>query len=529
MSNRAALYLRSSKDRSDISIDTQRRDLHGLAQTKGLVIVEEFADAVESGKDDDRPGFQAIIRALKDAQRNWEHILVLDTSRIARRQHIAHFFKHECDKKSITIHYRNVPDSDPITGMLLKSILQAMDEWHSLTSRAKGLAGMAENVRQGWRAGGRAPRGYKLDYHATGAIRDGAPVLKSKLMPNDDAPLVAAYLSGRAGGDTRGNLIQRLKLDWPEDSLNPMEWQALTYAGHTVWNVHNERTAADGYKTGEKRRPRAEWVVNENTHPPLITQAQADAILAQLERQKTHRTRATDRPYLLTGMLVTPDGQQWHGEWDKRMNAALYRVGKGKKISARRVDQVIIDQMLVELQSEDVIKLVTKAMRGMLEEPVDGRKIAGAEKKLDALTRKVGKLVDLLTEADGGNAEAYKRTIRQAEAERGVLLEELAEMRQKLQQREAVQSFTLDDTRRLMRLLHDDLQDGVEAGEVQTIKAALGDLIARITLDPVSEDCTITYQIVPPDTGVKLASPRDTQATPVKWESKVTIAPKWAA
>ena len=31
MSNRAALYLRSSKDRSDISIDAQRRALHDLA------------------------------------------------------------------------------------------------------------------------------------------------------------------------------------------------------------------------------------------------------------------------------------------------------------------------------------------------------------------------------------------------------------------------------------------------------------------------------------------------------------------
>ena len=69
--------------------------------------------------------------------------------------------------------YRNVPDADPVTEMLLKSILQAMDEWHSLTSRQKGLAGMAENVRQGWRAGGKAPRGYRLEYQATGTIRDG--------------------------------------------------------------------------------------------------------------------------------------------------------------------------------------------------------------------------------------------------------------------------------------------------------------------------------------------------------------------
>src|SRR5690606_9954092 len=131
-------------------------------------------------------------------------VLTLDTSRIARRRHLALIFEHECDKRGIQIIYRNVPDSDPITGMLLKSILQAMDEWHSLTSKAKGLAGMAENVRQGWRAGGRAPRGYQLEYHPTGAVRDGQHVLKSKLVPDDEAETVAQYLKMRASGKPRG-------------------------------------------------------------------------------------------------------------------------------------------------------------------------------------------------------------------------------------------------------------------------------------------------------------------------------------
>lgn len=43
-----------------------------------------------------------------------------------------------------------------------------------MTSREKGLAGMAENVRAGFRAGGVAPYGYNLERVATGAVRDGA-------------------------------------------------------------------------------------------------------------------------------------------------------------------------------------------------------------------------------------------------------------------------------------------------------------------------------------------------------------------
>jgi hypothetical protein len=132
--------------------------------------------------------------------RAWNHILALDTARVARRQALAILFEeHECRRRGVRILYKSLPEADPITVMLLKSILQTMDEWHSLTSRAKGLAGMAENVRQGWRAGGRAPRGYRLQHEETGAIRDGQPVTKSKLVPGDDALLVCAYLQHLGG------------------------------------------------------------------------------------------------------------------------------------------------------------------------------------------------------------------------------------------------------------------------------------------------------------------------------------------
>ena len=60
INNRAAVYLRSSKDRSDVSIAAQRRDLNDLATERGLIIVEEFIDAVESGKTENRPGFQSL-------------------------------------------------------------------------------------------------------------------------------------------------------------------------------------------------------------------------------------------------------------------------------------------------------------------------------------------------------------------------------------------------------------------------------------------------------------------------------------
>lgn len=292
--NRVALYLRSSKDRSDVSIDAQRRELTELAKQRGLVVVDEFVDAVESGRDENRPGFRRLHEAMRSRSRAWSAVMMLDTSRLARNQWIAAFFEHDAERFDVTVIYKSIPDADPIVSMMLKAIMRAFDVYHSLISKQKGLTGMAENVKQGFRAGGRAPRGYRLVTVSTGAIREGLPVTKTRLEPNEDAPKVSEYLRLRAEGLGRGTLVRRLGLAWPETSLIGMEWNALTYAGHTVWNVHNE-VGTDGYKGGTKRRPRSEWLMKRGTHVALVSDAVAEALLAKLENADKHAPRSAQR------------------------------------------------------------------------------------------------------------------------------------------------------------------------------------------------------------------------------------------
>ena len=200
---KGALYLRSSKDRSDVSIDAQRHELLGLAKSRQIVVVSEFSDAVESGKDDRRPGFQEMLAQLKAKDRKWNCLLALDTSRIARNQYIAHVFHYECEKRNIKVIYAKIPETGEGIDIVIRSIMQAFDQFHGIMSKEKGLAGMAENVRQGFRAGGSAPMGYDLEEFPTGAVRDGVPVTKTKLKPNADAEKIGTYLLLRADGYTR--------------------------------------------------------------------------------------------------------------------------------------------------------------------------------------------------------------------------------------------------------------------------------------------------------------------------------------
>lgn len=130
---KAAIYVRSSKDRADISLEAQRHELEKLASSRSLTIVQSYEDAVESGATEDRPGFIELVRAIKNPQRGWSTLLVYDTSRIARRRYIAQAIKHEAKKRGVQILYAHIPaDLDPISEIVLQSSFEAMDEVHSI-------------------------------------------------------------------------------------------------------------------------------------------------------------------------------------------------------------------------------------------------------------------------------------------------------------------------------------------------------------------------------------------------------------
>jgi site-specific DNA recombinase len=499
---RAALYLRSSKDRSDVSIDAQRRTLGELAKAKNFAIVAEFVDAVESGKDDQRPGFQRLLAAIDDRKRGWDHILVLDTSRIARRRALAILVEERCRRQGITLIFSNLPDADPITDMLLRSILQAFDELHSLTSKSKGLSGMAENVRQGFRAGGRAPRGYRLQREATGAIRDGEPVTKSRLVPADDAAIVRAYLQARARGLPRSRALEIAGAAWPVASLVDMERNARTYAGHTAWNRHAEQDQ-DGYIGGAKHRPESEWVTARNTHAALISDDEAAAILAQLEAKKGRRARTGKRVYLLAGLLHSPDGEAWHGD------QGYYRLGKGgKRVLAEQVDRAALACIMADMASDEMAKQIAERYRLLAQE--QGKKksrLPELRRKLAESEAKATRLADLLAETSA--PDALLRQIERLEGERESLLADIAEAEQEREVSKTLKAITPEQIKRVLIAIMEDLNQH----DPQALKDALGQIVESIKLNPATLEVTGTYR-ASLITGDNMASPGEAEPIP---------------
>jgi DNA invertase Pin-like site-specific DNA recombinase len=456
------------------------------------MIVEEFSDMVLSGKDDQRPGFQALLRQIKDKDRRWNHLLALDTSRIARNQYLAHALHYECEKRGIKILYAKVPETNTVMDVVIRAVMQSFDELHSLMSREKGIAGMAENVRQGWRAGGRAPTGYRLEHIATGALREGEAVTKSRLVPSDDAHKVCTYLQARAAGVSRRQASSEAGITASDSSLIGIEWNALTYAGHTVWNVHTERLPGGGYKGGTKRRPRAEWVIQYDTHAQLISTEQAEAILAHLDtgRAKTYRTKAD---YLLSGLLVTPDGKPWHGDGD-----GSYRVGKGRRISQEAIEAAVVGMLQSDMVSDVFVAELVKEARRMSAPPPDDR-LKPLRSQVTAITVKIGRMAELASESTA--PRPFLEKIEELERQREKIASELQGLEDQQQAAEVFRAIGEKDVRAMLAALAENLQ----AVDREALKELIGGLVERIELCPTALTARLHLKFA---AGDFLASPR---------------------
>jgi site-specific DNA recombinase len=483
--NRAVLYLRSSKDRSDVSIDAQRRALHELAATRSFIIVGEYVDAVESGKDDDRPGFQSLIADIRLSGRTWDHILALDTSRIARRRALGIIFEeHECKRRGVRVVYKSLPESDPITEMLLKSILQAMDEWHSLTSRVKGLSGMAENVKQGWRAGGKAPRGYALETVATGTIREGVPVTKTRLVVGEDSALMQAFLRARARGVPRHRAAKECGLDAAKTSLIDIERNALVYAGHTTWNRQAERVDG-GYVGGSKHRPRSEWVIQKNTHEALITEDEAESILAKIAKTPRRAAKEGSRIYILSGLLKAPDGRLWHGTED------AYRIGSGRRISANSLERDVVAHVMESVKSDEMVEMVAAYYKSMANPAGKANEVATLKRKAAEFEKRINSLTLLLSETTA--PDALLRQIESMEKDRSSALAALAERESEVAALKPLKTITPAAVRATLSALADDMS----AAKPEMLKETLSMIVESVELSPDTFDAVITYRISP--------------------------------
>ena len=515
----AAAYYRSSKDKAEIQIPAQRAETLEFGAANKIKIVEEFSDMEISGSLDEtsRPGLRKLLTALADPDRQWKMILALDTSRLSRDPMLALYVTHQAEKHGVTIKYIKMPiDGNTAFGETMLAVLRAFDRLHSRLSAEKGRGGLETNIEAGFRAGGRAPYGYKLKHHE-GGMRGGVVVTKSTLViDHGPAAKVKAFLTLRAAGVARHEAAKRSKFAKATASLIGIERNALTYAGYTVWNMRKKvKPTRDDTRKRMAWRPREEWQITEKpTHEALITREEAERILAAVDvmnpKPRTSHAREPEK-FILSGLLFTPSGAQWHG--DDHDNA--YRAGpRGRRISARYVEGEILWKLTSDFANPAFLAKTIGEARRM----ADG--IEDDPGQLDAEIRKVeARLANTVGLAADSGSRALVEKVKELEAEVAGLRRDKALWAERSALKARLTTLTEEDLRKTLlatavRRRGDDLD--VEWGWAglgnladlshQELRHILTTLIERIVLDPATRQFDVHYRL--PVTGVQGASPR---------------------
>lgn len=518
----AALYMRSSKDKAEVGLDIQRRELKAFAKEKGYVVAAEFSDMEISGSLDEaaRPGLRQMLAALRDPARGWATVLALDTSRIARDPMIGIYVKRETEKAGVDIRFSKMDiDGDSAFGEMMLNVARSFDRLHARLSSEKGRSGLEANVGKGFRAGGRAPLGYKLQHHETGAMRAGVAVRKSTLiLDKPEAAKVKAFLEARAGGVARTVASTDAGLrDKAVATLVGIERNALTYAGFTVWNQRRKiKPTKEDPRRSMEWRPRAEWVISEEpTHEALITKDEAERLLALHENREVKRVRVYNAAdFLLAGLLFTPDGRQWTGDAHDK----AYRIRKGQRINAPWVESEVLLQVSADLKDKKFLARIVQQARNMADAiRVDPVAIEGDIRKAE---KKLANIVDLVAETGDRTLLAK---MKELETEVAKLRESKATWAERTVLKDRLNTLTEKDINFALAVSGMEIRDGAGSWEgefgfsdehripADQLRRVLNTLVSRITLDPETRVISLHYRLSVPLgklAGTKVASPR---------------------
>ncbi len=495
---KAALYLRSSKDRAEVGTDSQRKELLAFAVKEDLTVADEFSDMELSGSFDEtsRPGFKRLLAAVRE--KKFDVVLAVDTSRIARDPMVSMFFTRECEKSGVDLRYSKLGiDSQTAMGEMVLGVLRQFDRLHARLSADKGRAGQEANLSRGFRAGGRAPIGYKLHHEETGASRGGVAVRKSKLVTDPAlAPRVTAFLKARALGVPRTAAARLAKMEAATASLVGIEKNALTYSGALVWNRSKKhRASREDPRQTMLPRPREEWIIEENKHPAMITRAEAERIIEQVtHRPKTNRV-AKPLESLLTGLLVSPDGPAWHYDGSTKS----YRAGKGKRVNAEWLDGEVLSRIAYDSSRADFVTSVINAARRQ------ARAIISDPKVIDGQLRDVQAKLKRLTDAvaAGNGFSSLRERMAELETEQTRLLAEKGQCAQRAGIKASLLDMTPDHVRWMLSLEAMGAPS-LQGEQRQRVRERLSLLLECISLDPSTRELRLHYRF----TGVKVASPR---------------------
>ena len=126
-----------------------------------MTVINEYCDRAISGKTDNRPSFQRLI---KDSEKgNFDAVIMYTLDRFARNRYDSAIYKAKLKKNGVKVFYAKQPMPDTPEGIILESVLEGYAEYYSENLSRNIKRGLKENALQCIATGGAGlPLGYTV-------------------------------------------------------------------------------------------------------------------------------------------------------------------------------------------------------------------------------------------------------------------------------------------------------------------------------------------------------------------------------
>ena len=191
----AVIYARysDSKQREE-SIEAQLKICHAYAESKGYTVVREYIDRALTGRSDDRPQFQLMIR--DSAKKQFEKVIVYRLDRFSRGVYDPAIYKSKLLENGVKVESatENIPDNS--LGIIIESLINGTNASYSVELAEKVKRNLDLNAEKCLSNGGTTPLGYKLE-----RINPREEKSKKKYVINEKtAPIVQEVFTKYANG-----------------------------------------------------------------------------------------------------------------------------------------------------------------------------------------------------------------------------------------------------------------------------------------------------------------------------------------
>ena len=271
-----AIYARySSSVQNDASIEQQVAECEEYAKQHGYIIVATYEDRAISGKRDNRPGLQKMLRAAD--RHEFQVLLAYKSNRISRNMTNALRYEERLDRAGVKVVYCKEEFGDNATGRFMLRTMMNMNQFYS--------ENMAEDIRRGLRDSAQKckvvstiPFGYRKGEDGRFVLDEEAAKVVAEIFRrflNDESYVDIANELNRRG------ILTKQKKKWKKNSFHTI----LENERYTGTYIYDDIRVEDGM-------------------PKIIERSTFEMAKKKLADYKLIRARKHDNnDYLLTGKL----------------------------------------------------------------------------------------------------------------------------------------------------------------------------------------------------------------------------------